>query len=156
MTEVTRKGIGGFLNPPTHPEHNYSVETNTEFHSNCRGCLSLTTALEASWIEDEVRAEVKRLLDSWQRPALESPEIQDWIHQVLGYFRGCYRNPALPESQQWNASYLIINQGANPLAFVMDHAGVRWIRKFYPEFVPTAEHFEHAYWGKRTTKPNKV
>ena len=90
-------------------------------------------------------------MKTWEcnKLALDSPEIQDWILQVLGYFRGCYN--LLPwEEAGWNVSALTISQLLDPMEYIGQHAGVHLIRRYYPEFAPTPEQFTSAYWG---TKP---
>ncbi|HWC39364.1 MAG TPA: hypothetical protein VG476_12580, partial [Acidimicrobiales bacterium] len=81
----------------------------------------------------------------WERPAIESDEVRDWIAQVLGYFRNCYRGDG-PEPQCWHAANLHIVRG-DDLPPVDEHAGVHLIRKYYPEYTPTADDFKSAYWG---------
>lgn len=146
---IVLSGMGGFLNPPTHPEHTRSVETDLRRRPENRGSMSLSCAVDCKYLDDATRAAARTVLNSWQRPALDSAEVQDWIRQVLGYFRGCYRNPEKPESGQWDASDAIIDSKRDPLANANDHCGVHLIRKYYPEFTPTAEHFSGAYWGKK-------
>ena len=144
----TRSGMGGFLNPPGHPEHTSSVETDLRRHPENRGAMSLSYAAECDYIDPAVRAEAKRKLAEWpgSKLPIDSVEVQAWIRQVLGYFKGCYRNPNRSGVQQWNASELIIDN-RDPLANADDHAGVRMIRHYYSEFTPTAEHFAQARWG---------
>ena len=140
---LSPNGCGGFLNPPTHPEHDYSI-TGREF------ILSLTGAVKSEWLSDDARRVAKNLLKSWKAPAIESPEIQEWILQVLGYFKGCYKVSGNSAPDCWNVDKLIITMTRNPMLNCNIHAGVNYIRKFYPAFIPTAEHFQNAYWG---TKP---
>jgi len=45
----------------------------------------------------------------------------------------------------WNASNLIFDSARSPVANADDHAGVRLIRKLYPEFVPEDD-FANARW----------
>jgi hypothetical protein len=154
---VVSGGMGGFLNPPQHPEHTMHVETDLNRSRNNRGSMSLSYAVECDYIDPAIRARVRCILSQWEAPPLESPAVQDWIRQVLGYFKGCYRNTKAPEGQQWNADKLVVNNLIDPLwisqesgrPFADDHAGVNLIRKFYPEFVPTVAHFATAYWGKK-------
>lgn len=149
---ITRSGMGGFLNPPTHPEHTFSViERNSRGAES--GCMSLTAAVEASYLPDSIRQRAVGILKEWQAPAIESPEIQEWVLQVLGYFRGCYRNPAAG-AEEWHAGKLIISQSRDPLEAPGDHAGVHLIRQYYPEFTPAAEHFAGAYWGSKPEAPH--
>lgn len=147
-------GMGGFLNPPGHPEHTHHVETDLKKQPQNRGGMSLSEAVDCTWLVPSTRAAAKSMLDRWQeyRPALESPEVQDWIRQVLGYFRGCYRGEG-PEPECWHADKLCIPKAGEPARLNEEHAGVHLIRKYYPEYEPTGEHFSEAYWG---TKPEAV
>jgi len=92
---VRSAGMGGFLNPPGHPEHTAHVETDCHRRPEHRGGCSLSYAASQEWVDAETRAEAKYLLDRWQtsRPTLDSPAVREWILQCLGYFRNCYRNP---------------------------------------------------------------
>jgi hypothetical protein len=148
---VVCNGMGGFLCPPTHPMHTKSVETDLRRRKENRGCMSLEAAVGCDWLDDATRAAVRTVLNSWQKPALDSPEVQEWILQVLGYFKGCYNfgNPDVPEN--WYAAKLSIRQAedCNPMDHADQHAGVHLIRKYYPEFTPTPEHFALAYWGQK-------
>lgn len=150
---IRLEGMGGFLNPPGHPEHTSSVETDLRRRPENRGGMSLSSAIGTEWLDDAIRAECRRKLAEWDanKLPLTDPAVQDWIRQVLGYFRGCYRNTAAPRDEQWHASELVIDQTRKPLDWQNDHAGVNLIRKYYPDYVPTAEDFAQAYWG---TKPN--
>jgi len=141
---IAKGGMGGFLNPPTHPEHDWHAEQAAR---DPRWSTALSGAAKDPNIDAATRNAAAELLASWRRPPLDSPEIQDWIAQVLGYFRGCFRNPQAGD-RQWHASDLIIDK-RDPVANADDHAGVNLIRRFYPEFKPTAEHFAGAYWGKK-------
>ena len=145
---IVHPGMGGFLNPPTHPEHDWHVETDLRRRPENRGGMSLSAAVDATWLDPATRAEAKKLLKSWQPPSPSSPEITDWRQQVLGYFRGCYRNPGSPDGE-WNASNLVIDQNRDPIANADDHAGVHLIREFYPDYVPTEDNFGGAYWGSK-------
>src|SRR5512135_3790184 len=149
---VVRNGSGDFLDPPWYPTHTYSVETDLRRRPGNRGSMSLSYAAEeAPWLDEDTRKEARALLDKWKkdRPSLTSAKVQDWIHQVLGYFKGGYRNPAKEGATQWHASNLIFDQERDPVADADDHAGVHLIRKFYPDFVPSASDFDRAYWGQR-------
>ena len=139
-------GMGGFLNPPTHPEHKFSISST----SGDTFCMSLSSAAESEWLDGQARGIAKRLLAEWKRPELESPEVQEWIAQVLGYFKGCYAGNDKEGNQSWNYSDLRIDQTIDPVLNADLHAGVHLIRGYYPEFIPMGEDFERAYWG---TKP---
>jgi hypothetical protein len=145
---IVMRGMGGFLNPPTHPEHNQSVQS-------ARGdtfSLSLSTAVECEWLNDATRTTARTVLAAWKRPPLDSPEVQEWILQVLGYFRGCYKGEG-PEPQCWHADRLRILKSGDDARPNEEHAGIHLIRQYYPEYEPTGEHFAAAYWG---TKPQAV
>lgn len=148
------RGSGSFLDPPTYPTHSYGIELDTNRRPENRGSAGLTAALDEGngYLSPETRAEARRILDVWQPPALDSEEISDWVAQVLGYFRNCYRGvDAGPYGRgEWAAESLQIEPETDPVLNADLHAGVHHIRKFYPDFVPTAADFERAYWG---TKP---
>ena len=148
---IASDGMGGFLNPPGHPEHTFSVETDLRRRKEDRGRMSLSCAADCKWLNRETRHSARRLLNQWkkEKPAVSDPAIQDWICRVLGYFRNCYVAPF----KGTNADQLIIDSKRNPLANCHAHAGVCYVRRFYPEFHPGAEHFAGAYWGK---KPDPV
>jgi len=148
------RGIGGFLNPPTHPEHTMHVEVSMSRRPENRDRMALSAAVECNWLDDAIRASAKRVLDAWQKPDINSSEIQKWIRQVLGYFANCYKGDG-NEPECWNAGNLKIMPinkanawGAYPvLPPVDEHAGVRLIRQYYPEYVPTPKEFTEAKWG---------
>ena len=136
-------GAGGFLNPPTHPEHTASVSSSTMG-------MSLSHAVSCDYIPDEIRARARQILGNWVRPALNSPEIQEWILQVFGYFKGCFKGSAGPK--EWHVEQLRI-EPTTPEKELLNadlHAGVHFIRGFYPEFMPTLAQFAGAYWGQKT------
>jgi hypothetical protein len=115
--------------------------------------MSLTAAVKSEWLVDDIRAEAQQMLDYWQetKPSLEDAEIKDWIAQVLGYFRNCYKGQDDGEYGRgpWSAEALIVDASRNPLPNADDHAGVHYIREFYPEYTPTKEDFDAAFWGAR-------
>lgn len=138
-------GMGGFLNPPTHPEHSISVESikRDDF------CMSLSSAAECEWLSPYIRQLAREELESWRAPAIDSLAIQEWIAQVLGYFRGCYSGNDSTGAQSWNVADLRIDSKVDPVLNADLHAGVHLVRKYYPEFTPTPEHFAGAYWGTK-------
>jgi hypothetical protein len=139
--KIADSGMGGFLNPPAHPEHTKSI---VSFFGDTFS-ISLSAAVKETWLDDETRNKAKRILSNWKPPDIESPEVQEWILKVLGYFKNCYQS----ENGSWDASDLrIVNDSS--LLPVDKHAGVYLIRKYYHDFTPTKEHFDKAYWG---TKP---
>lgn len=149
--KIVNDGMGGFLNPPKHPEHNFSVETDLRRHKENRGGMSLTVALDCDWLDDETKKEVSLILNNWEREKLplEHEEVKNWTCLVMGYFHDCYQS----DNGSWNASDLKINKNLDPFLHENKHAGVNLIRKFYPEFHLSFECLGEAYWG---TKPEKA
>ena len=136
---IIQSGMGGFLNPPGHPEHTTSVETDLRWRPENRGRMSLTAASKCGYIDPAIRAKATRLLTAYVPPDIASDEGRTWARSVLGYFRGCYRNPQKAGEDQWHAAHVDVDSNRDPLANADDHAGVHWIRKWYPEFRPTKE-----------------
>lgn len=144
---VTDSGSGGFLNPPGHPEHTQSVETDLRRRPENRGRMSLSGAVTADYLPPVIRGRASGILKRWANENAGTEPDAAWVAQVLGYFRNCYRNPAAPEGQEWHAGNLVIDRDRDPMAEPADHAGINLIRQYYPGFQPTAEHFASAKWG---------
>jgi hypothetical protein len=144
---IVSGGCGGFLNPPPHPENFISVEIDLNRKKEDRGVLSLSYAIECDWLDRQTRHAARYKLNTWRRnrPPLSDSTIQDWILNVLGYFRDTYIHPYGSR----NVRDLFFSKELNPLSNAHLHAGVAFIRDFYPEYVPTVEHFKQAYWGKK-------
>jgi hypothetical protein len=139
--------MGGFLCPPGHPMHTASVETDLRRKPENRGCMSLEYAVDSPMLDDATRAAARTVLAAWQKPALDSPEVREWILQVLGYFRGCFNFTSRADG--WHADQLTIDSKKSPLKNADFHAGVHLIREYYPEYKPTRADFAGAYWGKK-------
>lgn len=145
---IVNTGMGGFLNPPGHPDHNYSVEYDRRrgvYHS----CSSLSSVRGERHIPVEVRAQARSLIKRWEAENASTTPDPEWVLQVLGYFRGCYRNDNAPAGQEWHATHTTIDQDRDPMLNAHNHTGVNFVRKFYPGFQPTAEMFAGAYWGSK-------
>src|SRR5262245_63196618 len=125
--------MGGFLNPPGHPEHTMSVETDLRRRPENRGSMSLSSAAKSEWLHPETRAEAQRILSSWQKPPLHHPDVVDWRRQVLGYFKNCWKGTGEDPWHVHNLRMGKMPEGAKPA----DHAGVHLIQKYYPEYEPT-------------------
>ena len=143
---IVRRAAGDFLDPPLYPTHTWHVETDCRRHRRNRGFCSLSYAVTQEWIDPSVRAEAQQLLDAWHDapPAVESEEVQAWIHRVLGYFKNCYVNPATGSR---HVADLLICPDLDPMEATMRHAGVLLIRDFYPDWLPERHHFDTARWG---------
>lgn len=146
----TSQGAGGFLNPPTHPEHTVCVLTRGARRSD-PGFMSLSCAAECDYITPATRTKAQRILDEWQPLPVDHPEVQEWVLQVLGYFRNCYRGYGA-EPECWHVRRLHMLGAKDPVPSADDHAGVHFIRKFYPGYAPTDEDFKNAYWGTKPTE----
>jgi len=140
---IVNSGMGGFLNPPEHPEHFYSVKQFGPDYFGGAFSMSLSSAVECDWLLDSVKAKAKAVLDQWIKPELESEAVQDWICRCLGYFKNCYSKDGVGRNVNTD---LIVSK--EPLD-VNRHLGVMHIRKFYPEYIPSEKDFEGAYWGAK-------
>lgn len=141
---VVNQGMGNFLCPPGHPSHAYCIETDLRRRPENRSRCSLETAAECEWLDAKTVNTARKLLDDWRPLSQESDEVQAWILQILGYFRNCYCCGDGTKPEDWHARNLVIAKSGP----VDKHAGVHLIRKYYPEFVPSDEHFENARWGE--------
>lgn len=140
---ITNSGMGGFLNPPTHPEHTLSVKSvyGDKFS------MSLSSAIESEWLNDECRNKAKEILSSQQAPDINSQEVKEWIHEVLGYFNHCYSKDG--KNRNVSTHLEIIKDDPFEAKIIDRHLGVMLIREYYPNYVPTVEDFNKAHWGKQ-------
>ena len=133
---IMKGGAGGFLNPPTHPEHFLHV-------GGRRYSMSLSHAANCNMLDDETREAATSILQAWAAPDIDDPEVVDWIHQVLGYFRDCY---SVNGENNVNTDLVVSEEQLD----INYHFGVMFIRKFYPDYAPSEDDFRQAYWGKKT------
>lgn len=149
---LVNKGMGGFLNPPDHPEHHFHIQTDLLRREENRGGMSLSHAATSDYLHPDSRNEAKAKLKEWEKTKkpLEHSSVQDWIHQVHGYFKGMYQGDASKGDESWHAQHLEHRPSVDPMENHKTHAGVHHIQKYYPEYKAKKEHFENAYWG---TKP---
>ena len=145
--KLVHSGMGGFLNPPGHPEHEWSIQSSYGDTFS----MSLSAAAESDWLEAKAKGAAIGKLKSWKPMDLESEPVQDWIVQVLGYFKGCYAGQDKQGNQSWNVSDLRMDAKIDPVLNADLHAGVNLIRKYYPAFTPTPKHFGLAYWRTKPT-----
>ena len=147
-------GMGGFLNPPGHPEHTMRV------HELCPGWkkygpdMSSLSSYAENGTDESCRDRCRDILAAYVGPATDSPEFQAWARQVMGYFRNCWRQPecvrkfrGISDAKQWNCDMLYMGAPLK-LHTIDDHAGVNFILKYYPGWVPAPEDFKLAKWGK--------
>lgn len=124
------QGAGGFLNPPGHPEHTISVETNLQCRPDNRGSMSLSYAAACEYIPAEVREQAARILQEWQPFALADRAVDLWLRRAFTYFHSCYRGSGEgPEA--WHAGNLEITNESRPIEL---SAAVHLIRQYYPQF----------------------
>lgn len=147
LDAIVSGGQNNFLSPPEHPTHRFHVETDRNRRKENRSSYSLDYAVYCESIGSPVRKQVARMLEAWgaSRPSLDAPEVRDWVSRVLGYFRDCY----IPENGDRSASEMLVDRERDPLAHSDSHAGVAFVRDFYPEFNPTSADFAAAYWGRK-------
>lgn len=130
-------GMGGFLNPPDHPEHSYSIE-------GCRGghvveMMSLSSCLD-DYYRGGVRGAVKAKLKQWEqnRPAVPPHE---WVVKVYKYFRHCYSKDGINRGVDDCVTYGKFwdnaeqEQNENPY----HHLGFMFVKSFYPVHEPDVE-----------------
>jgi hypothetical protein len=148
---IVNRGMGGFLNPPGHPEHDFSVEFDLRRNPDNRGGCSLSSAIDSEWLHDSVRNVAKALLDAWQEVKLpiDNPSVREWIFNIMGYFKNCYRNPDMKGEEQWYVTNILIIPERNAVQYQDEHCGVRLIRSYYPDFNLTDYHIANAYWGSK-------
>lgn len=127
---IVNKGFGCFLNPPTYPEYSKSVffwDIKPEFGQYC--CLSY--AVDWNRLEDNIKQAAKQILDTWQKPDINNPDIQKWILKVMKTYKHLYRGL----DGNWAWSDLLKDKQYDPVINQDSHAGVHFIRKYYPEFI---------------------
>ena len=142
--KLVHSGMGGFLNPPGHPEHEWSIKSVYGDTSS----MSLSYAAKHCG-DPKAKAAAKAKLSEWRRPPLSDPRVQDWIHQVLGYFAGMYVGMDKAMQPSWDVSDLRHLPDADPVLNQEIHAGVHLIRQYYPEYKAIRPDFQAAYWGRR-------
>ena len=135
--KIVDGSMGSFLEPPTHPNHRFEIRS---VYGDTFG-VALSSAVDTEWLDDKTKAEAKKIMDDWTALLISNILVEDWIHQVLGYFKNGYKG------QSWNVGDLVFDS-RDPVSNQNDHAGVHFIRKYYPQYKLTEADLKQAYWGK--------
>jgi len=124
-----RESVGGFMCPPGHPNHTYSVHSYPSARArNADGYYSLDSILDADWVPARVRAQAQRIMDAAE---LVCSEL--WVRHVYGYFRNMY----LSETGSRDVSDLVTDP-ANALP-AGRHAAVALVRQYFPDHQPRVD-----------------
>lgn len=122
-------GAGGFMSPPGHPSHTYSVNIYTSPRARkVIGSMSITSAATDEHVPAGVRARVRKILAD-----AELSMSNLWVRHVYGYWRNMY----VPESGSTNASDLISDSTHSLPA--ERHGAVAHIRKYFPDHKPRTD-----------------
>lgn len=119
-------GTGGFLCPPGHPAHTYSVIQGPV--RNPRVVESVEAAINDPDVPGDIKSRVRSIMS---RAVLI--ESEHWLRMVYGYFRSMY----VPESGSRNASDLIVDTSGQLPA--ERSAAVAMIREFFPGHAPRVD-----------------
>lgn len=126
----TKNGQGGFLNPPQHAEHIYSIIEKRGGHET--DSMSLSYAAGCEYLPARVRARARALLA--QHPGKMSEE---WVHSVYNYFRNCYSRDGINR----NVSDCIVSKANTYPADY--HLAYLFIREFFPDYPPRHDLIQH-------------
>lgn len=159
------ESMGSFLTPPNHPSRKQSIK----FYDGGHGYIALNKDIYLSdgysYVPQKIKDEVREIFEEYEKnkPPINNPLVKDWIYQVLGYFKNCFRG----KCGSWEAGKLKIKSplfqradGKNLtqkeiLDFLVsnfsqkNHAGIHCIKEYYPDYIAKKNHFKKAYWGKR-------
>lgn len=81
-------GMGGYLNPPNHPEHNWSVQTDLHKKRENRGSMRLSYTLTEEWLSIEQKQMIKDKLAEWDKLPLTHKLVKEWISKCKKHFAG--------------------------------------------------------------------
>lgn len=132
----TDDGMGGFLNPPTHPQHTTSIIEKRGGHEV--GYYSLTGARDEKYLPGRVRGTANGILKRWVREKGQEQPDEVWLASVYNYFRNCYS----PDGENRNVSDCLINN-ANSLP-PERHLAYLFVKEFYPAHKPDIERILHS------------
>lgn len=143
------KGAGSFLEPPFSKTHQFGIVAGYDHGNGYQEYASIEYYLNNENVPNSAKRQIKSIIGKEEKPPIDDPAIQEWILHVLGYFKSCYVGQDKQGNFSWNASDLVIEKNSDPVLNANNHAGVHFIRKYYPDFMPTQEHFDKAYWGQK-------
>lgn len=124
------RGAGGFLCPPGHPAHEYSLEGywNGKRKANADMYGSIEYVFDPqSGASDVVRDRVRKIMDSATLVCSEN-----WVRMVYGYFRNCY---ATEDGDRSASDCIIPKKGDAPLPDER-HLGYLTVREYFPDHEP--------------------
>lgn len=145
---IVRGGMGGFLAPPGHPTHDWSVEDGPGRDTQ-RG-PSLIASLDYA-VQNE-HGEVPRHLQEHARKLFADAVLvrsEAWERQVYGYFRGCYSPDGVNRKV---ADAVIFPKGtaAELLPPPEHHLAYLLVRTYFPDATPRLDLIENSEGGYGT------
>lgn len=126
----TAGSAGGFLDPPGHPHHRYSVNVydGGRVKQEPDAMMSVQGAADDESLPEKARARARRLLED---ATLIESEL--WVRNVYGYFRSMF----VPEDGDRDVRSLITDS-TNSLP-AERHAAVAMIRTHFPDHEPRTD-----------------
>ena len=140
---IIMEGMGGFLCPPSASDA-YQERTNRPAPQAGEPHLYVTGVRRGFAATGRRHAGRRTYRPSGMaEAALDSPDMQEWILQVLGYFKGCFNFH--PENESgWHAGNLTIDSDVDPLEHADFHAGVHL---YPPATIPNTSRRENTSCG---------
>ena len=140
---IVNEGMGGFLNPPGHAEHAYSVrEYNVHGPEREQSSISLSYAAQHAieWGHPGIaRAAASKLAE---QPGTFTPE---WDRECYAYFANCYA----PDGVTRDVGKCEIRSGQTPALNPEWHLAYLHVRSFFPDARPNIALIENPpTWGK--------
>ena len=123
---------GSFMTPPGHPDQRFVVETDLRRRPENRSHMSLSSAVEADWLDAGSRARARMKLSEYEKnkPPLSHPAVQEWVRSAQGYFG---EGRADDESGRGWPS------------------GTEYIRRYYPDYEPIPEDTAPGGYGQKAS-----
>lgn len=115
---ILNEGMGGFLNPPGHAEHDFCVRWEKDY-------LCLSHAVTCEYLPANLRQQARELLEKHTGTLTE-----EWVQQVYKYFARCYS----PDGVDRNVSNCIVTKkGSTELPAEYSLAYLH-IKQYFPEY----------------------